>query len=114
MADAERQVDRVDEKTLVLAPSISWRPNDESDITLLLNYTDTESDTAQQFLPIAGTLYPAANGRRIDSKTYLGEPDFNRFDPSSTSVTPKVEGRRMLELPWTCKQTPGAYPEHPC
>ncbi|WP_162845975.1 TonB-dependent siderophore receptor [Seongchinamella sediminis] len=85
--DAETQVDEVDEKIAVFAPSVSWRPSEATDISLLLNYTSTDSDTAAQFLPIAGTLEPAPNGREIDSSTYLGDPDFNRFDARTLAVT---------------------------
>lgn len=85
--DTDTQVDHVDEETLVLAPSITWRPGDDTDITVLLNYTDTEGDVAAQFLPIYGTLLAAPNGREIDSSSYLGDPDFNYYNTETKSVT---------------------------
>lgn len=85
--DNETQVDFVDDKTKVIAPSLTWQPNDATSATLLINYTETESDTATQFLPIPGTLFPADNGKRIDTGTYLGEPDFNQYDAETLSVT---------------------------
>lgn len=85
--DSDTQVDEVSEKTTVLAPSLTWRPSEDADISLLLNYTDTESDTAAQFLPIYGTLEPAPNGQRIDSSAYLGDPGFNQYDATTFSAT---------------------------
>ncbi|QFU77352.1 TonB-dependent siderophore receptor [Halioglobus maricola] len=85
--DSDSQVDEVFDKTTVIAPSISWRPGDATDITLLLNYTETESDTAAQFLPVVGTLEPAANGQYIDHSTYLGDPDFNKYDAETLAIT---------------------------
>lgn len=85
--DSDTQVDYVGMKNTVLAPSLSWRPGMETDVTLLLNYSKTDSDTAAQFLPLAGTLYAAPNGRYIDASTYLGEPGFNKYEAKTTSVT---------------------------
>lgn len=85
--DTETQVNFVDDKTTVIAPSLTWRPSEMTNITLLLNYTDTESDTGAQFLPILGTLTAAPNGEFIDTSVYAGEPDFNKYDATTTSVT---------------------------
>ena len=85
--DEETQVDFVDDKTLVLAPSLTWRPTDHTNITFLLNYTDTKSDTGAQFLPIAGTLIAAPNDEFIDNSFYAGEPSFNKYDAEATSFT---------------------------
>ena len=85
--DSETQIDEIDDESLVLAPSISYRPSQDTDLTLLLNYTDNETDSAAQFLPIAGTLEPAPNGQRIDNNAYFGEPTFNRFDTETTALT---------------------------
>ncbi|WDE10244.1 TonB-dependent siderophore receptor [Thalassomonas haliotis] len=85
--DSDTQVDFVDDNTFVIAPSLTWRPNDDSEISLLLNYTETESDTGAQFLPISGTLTPAPNGNYIPASRYTGESDFNKYDAETLSVT---------------------------
>ncbi|MEM1113722.1 MAG: TonB-dependent siderophore receptor [Pseudomonadota bacterium] len=85
--DSGTQVDEVDYDQNVLAPSLSFRPTELTDITLLLNWTETDSDTAAQFLPIAGTLLPGPDGRDIDSSVYLGEPDFNFYDATTEAVS---------------------------
>lgn len=85
--DANTQIDEVDEDIIVLAPSVSWRPTEGTDVTLLLNYTDTQSDTAAQFLPISGTLEPGPIGERVQSDTYLGDPNFNKYDAKTLAIT---------------------------
>nr|WP_285817835.1 TonB-dependent siderophore receptor [Echinimonas agarilytica] len=85
--DTETQVDHVDDNTYVLAPSLTWRPTDETELSLLVNYTNTESDTAAQFLPISGTLTAAPNGKYIDASTYTGDPEYNQYDADALSVT---------------------------
>ncbi|UZE97068.1 TonB-dependent siderophore receptor [Alkalimarinus alittae] len=106
--DGETQVDYVDEKTLVLAPSISWRPSLDTEITALVNHTHTESDTAAQFLPIEGTLYTARNGKDIGSETYTGEPGFNHYDTESTSFT--LLANHQFNDIWSIEAT-GRYAE---
>ncbi len=85
--DSETQVDHVDDRSKVIAPSLTWQPDDATSATVLLNYTEADSDTATQFLPIAGTLTSATNGKRIDNDVYLGEPSFNRYDAKTFSAT---------------------------
>ena len=101
--DTETQVDELEEKTVVFAPSFSWRPGPETDVTVLLNYRDTESDTAAQFLPIAGTLLPAPNGQRIDNSAYLGDPAFNFYDTTTTSIT--LLGSHRFSETWSTEIT---------
>ena len=85
--DSGTQVDQVDDNTVVIAPSITWRAGDETNVTLLLNYTKTDSDTAAQFLPVVGTLQAADNGQRIDSSAYFGDPAFNKYEAVTASAT---------------------------
>lgn len=85
--DSGTQIDEIDDDTLVVAPSITWRPTDATNITLLGNYQETESDAGAQFLPVQGTLQPAPNGEFIDSDVYLGEPSFNRYNTDTRSLT---------------------------
>lgn len=81
------QIAQVDEEKLVIAPGFTAQPSDATTITVLANYTRQDTDTGHQFLPVTGTLLPAANGRRVDPYVYLGEPGFNRYDSESISAT---------------------------
>ncbi|MFK7978105.1 MAG: TonB-dependent siderophore receptor [Halioglobus sp.] len=101
--DADTQIDNVSEKIAVLSPSLSWRPTDATDVTLLLNYTDTQSDTAAQFLPISGTLNPGPNGQYIESDAYLGDPNFNKYDANTLAVT--LLASHQLSAVWSMEFT---------
>lgn len=85
--DSETQVDFVDDNTFVIAPSLTWYPSDDAEITLLLNYTETDSDTGAQFLPVSGTLNPAPNGKYIPASRYSGEQDYNQYNAKTFSAT---------------------------
>lgn len=85
--DADSQVDYVGEEAIVFAPSLTWRPNEDTNLTALLNYQDSNADVGSQFHQIAGTLTAAPNGRFLSQDLYTGEPDFNHYDTESLSVT---------------------------
>ncbi|MEM7049968.1 MAG: TonB-dependent siderophore receptor [Acidobacteriota bacterium] len=97
--DADHFVDEVTDDALIIMPSLTY-DNGRSRVTLLYEYQDRESDTSSQFLPLTGTgcvdgdvtIVPSAvcvnaDGRRIDSDTYHGEPGFNLFDTRSDNLT---------------------------
>jgi iron complex outermembrane receptor protein len=85
--NTETQVDFVEDNVQLIAPSISYLPNDKTEFSLLLNYQQSEADAGAQFLPIAGTLNPAPNGQYIDSDFNAGDPSFSEYDGKTQSVT---------------------------
>ena len=101
--DSDTQVDHVPDDSLVIAPSLTWRPTEATNVTLLLNYQDTDSDTGAQFLPVFGTRFPAPNGRFIDQDTYLGEPGFNRYDTETRSVSLLAD--HQIDAVWSVEVT---------
>lgn len=101
--DTDTQVDFISEDALVIAPSLTWRPSDDTNITLLANFQQTDSDAGAQFLPIDGTLLPAPDGRFIDPEVYLGEPGFNKYDTETRSLTLLAD--RQLDETWSLEAT---------
>ncbi|MFT2091972.1 TonB-dependent siderophore receptor [Paraglaciecola sp. 2405UD69-4] len=89
--DSDTQVDNVDDNTLVLMPSITFLPTDDTSITFIGLFQDTQSDIGSQFIPIEGTLTPLADGSYLDQDVYAGEPGFNKFDTESTQFTVLAE-----------------------
>lgn len=86
--DADTQVDYVSDDTQVLMPSMTFLPSDNTTLTLIGLFQDTDSDTAAQFIPVEGTLEPLADGSYLpDQNVYAGEPGFNKFDTQSNQVT---------------------------
>ena len=97
--DSDTQVDFVKDDSKVFMPSLTYESEDTT-LTLLVNYTDRESDTSHQFLPLAVTgcasgsvsiseanVCANAPGRELDSSAYHGDPSFNRYNTESLSVT---------------------------
>lgn len=89
--DSGSQVDYVDETSIVFSPMLTYRPSENTNISVLLNYTKTDGDTAAQFSPRVGTLEPTPEGRLFSSNTYLGEPGFNYYKPETKAATLIVE-----------------------
>lgn len=85
--DADTMVDFVHNDTVVIAPSLTWKPTLDTEITLLGNFQDTDSRAGAQFVPIQGSRFPAPNGRFIDDSTFMGEPTFDRYDTQTESIT---------------------------
>lgn len=91
--DSDTQVKFVEDDTLVLMPSLSYAPTEDTRFTLIGLYQDTDSDTGAQFIPVEGTLRPLADGSFIDQDVYAGEPGFNQFNTQSSQITFLAEHR---------------------
>lgn len=101
--DSDTQVDFAEDDIRVLAPSITWRPVEGTNITLLANIQENDSEAGAQFVPIDGTLRPAANGEFIDSEDFFGEPSFDRYITESRSLT--VLADHVINDVWTLDVT---------
>lgn len=85
--DADTQVDFVENDRLMLAPSLTYRPTNDTSITVLGNFRNDDSGSALQFLPAAGTLYPNKQGRFVPRDAFQGEPgDYYNTDAESVSL----------------------------
>jgi len=84
--DSGTQVDYVDNNGYVFAPSFTWLPTDDTTVTLLLNSQADTGEVSAQFLPAEGTLEPGVMGD-IGSETFVGEPDWDRYDRNKDEAT---------------------------
>ncbi len=97
--DSGTQLDFIDDDAIVVAPSLTF-DNGNTAITLLANYTDRNSDTAHQFLPLSVSGCPSANvtisepnicagmiTQEVDPSLYVGDPNFNTYDSESFSIS---------------------------
>jgi iron complex outermembrane receptor protein len=86
--EAGTQVDHVDNDRIYLAPSLTFRPSADTNVTLLGTYRKDQGGSVQQFLPHEGTLFPNRfTGRRVSKSTFIGEPDdYNDTDQQSISL----------------------------
>jgi len=90
--DSGTQVDYVDHDGYVFAPSLTWLPSDDTTVSLLFNSQENTGAVSAQFLPTQGTLEPGPLGD-IGSETFVGEPDWDRYDRRKDEITLFVDHR---------------------
>lgn len=78
--DGDTQIDHTKHKQWFLAPSVTFKFNEDATrLTLLGLYQKDSGGSTFQFLPYQGSVVPGAEGY-IDNKTFLGEPDWNVYN----------------------------------
>lgn len=100
--DSDTQVDYVEDDGYVLSPSLTWRPSEDTSLTLLLNRQENKGQVSAQFLPQAGTLDPGSQGF-IGSERFVGEPGWDRYDREKTEATVFLDHR--LNANWAVSTT---------
>ncbi len=88
--DANNQVNFVKDQRYYIAPSLTWRPDKDTSWTILANYQKDPSVGYYNFVPFNGSLGPNPIGR-IPTSFYAGDPNFNRNERTSSSVTSLFE-----------------------
>jgi iron complex outermembrane recepter protein len=73
--DADTQVDYVEDDRYAIQPSLTYRPDADTSITLMGLFQKEHTGSTAQFFHRIGTLYPNVNGRRIPRERFIGEPD---------------------------------------
>lgn len=73
-----------DDRTYV-APAFTWRPSEDTSLTVLASYLYNKAGGSEQSFPYYGTVGPNRNGR-IKRDLFLGEADFNSAEIENTSV----------------------------
>ncbi len=77
--ESNTQVDFVNDDARLLMPSLTWRPNTGTSVTVQYTYQENKTKVSSQFLPQKGTLSPAPLGQ-IPSSRFAGEPGWDRYD----------------------------------
>jgi iron complex outermembrane receptor protein len=83
--DGETQVDFTKDNRVFIAPAVTFKPNDDTTITLLANYQQDRAGWGLQFLPASGTVW-ANNGRYIPINRFVGQPNFDVFNTEIATV----------------------------
>lgn len=99
--DSGTQVDHVADDRVVVAPSLTWRPNADTSLTLQALYQKDKSGSLIGFFPWQGTLLPSLYGP-IPTSTFTGEPGFDRYDSHNSSLGYLFSHR--LNDTWTFRQ----------
>ncbi len=98
---ADTQVDHVPDDRLLLAPSVTWKPDARTTLTLQgLTQRDRTGSTLQ-FLPWSGTGAPNPNGL-IPTNRFIGEPGVDHYDSNRDTFGWLFEHR--FNDQWTLRQ----------
>lgn len=102
---------------VMFAPSLTWRPNDDTSLTMLALYQKDNSNQYNGFLPYEGTEVRAATGR-IPRDLYIGNPDRDKFHRDQAmigyefehEVTDDVTVRQNVRYTYQNQFQRGIYP----
>lgn len=83
--DSGTQVDHVQNNRNFIAPAFTWRPNDDTSLTVLANYQRDWGGSTEQYYPESGSLHHSPYGK-IDSDTLLGDSHFDKLRRESSQL----------------------------
>jgi iron complex outermembrane receptor protein len=99
--DADTQVDFTKDQRLLIAPALTWRPSNDTMLTLLTSF---QYDPAAGFfnsLPGQGTVFSNPNGK-IPTSRFTGDPNFDTFERTQYAIGYLFEHR--FNDVWTVRQ----------
>lgn len=73
------QVDHTEDSRKLLAPSVRWTPDDDTDLTVYAQLQRDDALADYQALPAVGSLYRNSQGNRIHRDTFLGDSKWNDY-----------------------------------
>lgn len=74
--DAETQIDHTQDDRYYVAPALTWRPSERTELTVLGSFQSDPNLTVFQYLPRVGTITPSRFGY-VPRETFTGEPGFD-------------------------------------
>jgi iron complex outermembrane receptor protein len=86
------QQDFVHENKVFIAPSLTWRPTNDTSFTILSHYQNIDNKGWQQYVPGGASLLPNPFGH-IPYSRYIGEPSVDGFKLEQFSVGYAFEHR---------------------
>lgn len=98
---ADTEVDFSKEQRLLLAPTLTWRPDADTNLTVFGYYQNDPDNNFQGWLPAHGTVLPNASGK-IPRSFYIGEPNYDGYDRRQFMVGYNFEHR--FNEAWTVRQ----------
>ena len=99
---SENQVDYVHGTRTLLAPSLTWRPDDRTSLTVMATYLHDDTMDSNNFLPRIGTLVPNDLGQKISTRLSTSNPGYENYDKTQASIGYLFE--RELSEAWRFRQ----------
>ncbi len=79
--DDDTQIDHGYDKRVAIAPAITWRPDEDTSLTLLANFQRDLTNSLYPFLPAQGSVLYNPNGR-LSPSLFTGDTDFDSYKRS--------------------------------
>jgi iron complex outermembrane receptor protein len=87
------QIDFTKNDRVYLAPSFTWRPNEDTSLTVLASYQYDPNLTVLQPLPYKGTIVPGPTGQFISRNLFLGEPAYHNTSVEQVRIGYQLDHR---------------------
>jgi iron complex outermembrane receptor protein len=100
--DADGQVEHTETRRQSIAGAFTWRPSEDTSLTLLANYQADPKGASYGAVPAFGSVLRSPTGRDIDVDFYDGEKDFEKSDRKYYAVGYLFE--HHLDDVWTVRQ----------
>jgi iron complex outermembrane receptor protein len=100
--DADGQLEHTETRRQSLSSAFTWRPDDDTSLTLLGSFQKDPKGGSYGSTPAWGSAVRNPNGRKIDVDFYDGEQDFEKSDRQYYSLGYLFEHR--LNDVWTLRQ----------
>jgi len=97
----DTQIDHEEDRQVMLAPSISWVPTEDTTFTVYGYYQRDNPVFSPRFYPAVGTLLPNPYGQ-IPRDVFLGDPDWGSSERDFYAVGYEFEHR--FDETWTVRQ----------
>lgn len=89
------------DRRVAFAPSLRWRPDADTSLTLTATYLRDSNDVSHNFLPAQGTVLPNPNGQ-LAHDVYTGEANFNHDAKKQWSLGYALS--HNVDTIWTLRQ----------
>lgn len=99
--DSGTQIDYARDDRQFIAPAISWRPSEDTSLTVLASFQKDRNVLGYYALPRVGTLDSSRYGR-IATDRFVGDPNFDKYDVEQWSLGYQFE-HHLNEI-WTFRQ----------
>ena len=76
--DSGTQVDHVDDDRRYIAPAVTWKPDDDTSLTILASHQETETGFSPP-MSYALSTYSKTPGYKIGRNQFVGEPGYDHF-----------------------------------
>jgi iron complex outermembrane receptor protein len=94
---SQTQVEHTEDNRGYFAPSLTWRPSDDTTITFLTDFQEDRVGSSINFLPYEGTLKDNPHGK-ISTHTFTGEPDYDGHNERRFSLGYEFETKPTDQL----------------